>query len=58
MILIFFLDRKDMRCEKFMKLKMVYEQKKIDNKIKKDFVCFYIDEKNLIRSMNSVFGFI
>lgn len=25
MILIFFLDSKDMRCEKFMKLKMVYE---------------------------------
>lgn len=36
----------------------IWIEKNIDNKIKKDFVCFYIDEKKLIRSMNSVFGFI
>lgn len=59
MILIPLLDSKDMRCEKSMKSKTAYEQKKnIDNKTKKDLVRSYIDEKNLTRSMNSAFGFI
>lgn len=59
MILIPLLDRKDMRCEKSMKSKTAYEQKKnIDNKTKKDLVRSYIDEKKLTRSMNSAFGFI
>lgn len=58
MILIPLLDSKDMRCEKSMKSKTAYEQKKTDNKTKKDLVRSYIDEKNLTRSMNSAFGFI
>lgn len=59
MILIPLLDSKDMRCEKSMKSKTAYEQKKnIDNKTKKDLVRSYTDEKNLTRSMNSAFGFI
>lgn len=59
MILIPLLDRKDMRCEKSMKSKTAYEQKKnIDNKTKKDLVRSYIDGKKLTRSMNSAFGFI
>lgn len=58
MILIALLDRKDMRCEKSMKSKTAYEQKKTDNKTKKDLVRSYIDEKNLTRSMNSAFGSI
>lgn len=58
MILIPLLDSKDMRCEKSMKSKTAYEQKKTDNKTKKDLVRSYIDEKKLTRSMNSAFGFI
>lgn len=58
MILIPLLDSKDMRCEKSMKSKTAYEQKKTDNKTKKDLVRSYIVEKNLTRSMNSAFGFI
>lgn len=58
MILIPLLDSKDMRCEKSMKSKTAYEQKKTDNKTKKDLVRSYIDEKNLTRSMNSAFGSI
>lgn len=45
MILIPLLDSKDMRCEKSMKSKTAYEQKKTDNKTKKDLVRSYIDEK-------------
>lgn len=59
MILIPLLDSKDMRCEKSMKSKTAYEQKKtLIIKQKKDLVRSYIDEKNLTRSMNSAFGFI